>query len=761
MVNEWSGAWRRVSHYVIPADEHFRPPLRRIHKSERNSFGKMALYSNADKDTTLLAMQRHKVKDNDRSTTQSCLELDLAHHERAGTAWVRLLLAAANLAWLAPVLVLLVLNGRSHVVGPSFGCVFQPCADNITAIVYHSERPALDHLKLVDRNVLGAMQLVSKALEIWFVFIACSLVYSLSIHIASAGSLPLQFLFLYDKAADPTAFFSKSLWAAPAATAASKKSKAALYLFLAFVFFLCALCNLIGPATAILLLPTYERAEIASLRPRQFVKFNSDQLAPRDLARRFSNRESLEHTFGNIFARETLYLYWSRMPVSVPFSTSQVWLPSLQTLVDLWKDREHYRQQLEGPDPDPGSVYLDASNPALAPAYANALNVAFDRRGPSIGLRSFCYSGYISVLFETRLAADRRVRCWFPKLTANGKYLHDPICVRLGEGWSGMRSQLSQFYVNGTGEDGSSATTTSISIYAAHNSVRLNKTTLPCILRPNASYPCDWDALSEQAHDSASQLVTEYTHLNQSFWCEAHGYIGFGNYSTMPSAFSKDSASFALDTSTPPAPDPMYVDPSWLLAAWSVSSGDTVPANDTTGRYLVQAVRAAAKLNNINDLIKLHYATVANAFYLITYDENYDVTAEPRLEAVATADVWKYGLASRTSVMGFTVVTICCIVALGNAVMVGVAAYTPKKGILAMCIKVLSELSATSKTDDGEAGLARIWVTATGNKTRRRHKRQSPARGRVGDQAAAPCNSPCGNSRSTACSEHPRSSAPK
>ena len=55
------------------------------------------------------------------------------------------------------------------------------------------------------------MQLVSKALEIWFIFIACSLVYSISIRTASAGGLPLPFLFLYDKAADPTALFSKSL----------------------------------------------------------------------------------------------------------------------------------------------------------------------------------------------------------------------------------------------------------------------------------------------------------------------------------------------------------------------------------------------------------------------------------------------------------------------------------------------------------------------------------------------------------------------
>lgn len=694
-------------------------------------------------------MNRHKVtslkagQDSDGSTTtQQHLELDLAHHERAGTAWVRVLLLAASLAWLAPVLALLVLNGCSHTVGPSFGCVFQPCVDNYTAISYRSERPELDRLKLVDRNVMGAMQLVSKALEIWFIFIACSLVYSLSTRIAAAGGLPLQFLFLYDKAADPTAFFSKSLWAAPASTATSKRSKAVLYLFLALVFCLCILCNLIGPATAILLLPTYGRAEIANLRPRQFVKFNLDQPAPRLLASRLDNRQGLERTITNIFARQTMYLYWKSLPVSLPFSTNQLWLPSLQTLVDLYKDRDYYRQQVTRPDLDPDYVYHDASNPALTPAYANALNVAFDRRGPSIGLRSSCHSADISVLFETRLAPDRRVRCWLSKASNLGEYLLDPICVQLGEGWSGMRNQQSQFYVNGTGDD-ASAPATLISVYAANSSVRLNKTNTPCILRPNASSPCDWDALfatppdAEHTHDSASQLITEYTQLNQSFWCEAYGYAGFGNYSTMPSAFSEDSASFALDASTPPDPEPMYVDPSWLLNAWSVGSGDTVPSNDTAGRYLVQAVQAAVNLD-INYLTWLHYATVANAFYLATYDENYDVAAEPRLGAVATADVWKYGFASRTSVMGFTVASICCIVALANAVL-GMADYTPKPPLLEICVKALSKLSAATSKADGEVELARIWVTTTGNKNSPSlNKRQSAARGRggLGDQAA-------------------------
>jgi len=85
--------------------------------------------------------------------------------------------------------------------------------------------------------------------------------------------------------------------------------------------------------------------------------------------------------------------------------------------------------------------------------------------------------------------------------------------------------------------------------------------------------------------------------------------------------------------------------------------------------------------------------------------------------------------------MGFTVASICCIVALTNAVL-GMVAHTPKQGIVEICTKVLSKLSAATsgtKTDD-EVGLGRIWVTVTGYKTPRRYKRQSPARDKVGHQ---------------------------
>ena len=78
------------------------------------------------------------------------------------------LIQTACLLWLAPVLTLLVLNFKGHIVGASAWCPNQNCQVGwfyIQSVAEHN----LYKLDRRDHNLLGVLQLVAKALEIWYV----------------------------------------------------------------------------------------------------------------------------------------------------------------------------------------------------------------------------------------------------------------------------------------------------------------------------------------------------------------------------------------------------------------------------------------------------------------------------------------------------------------------------------------------------------------------------------------------------------------
>ena len=181
-----------------------------------------------------------------------------------------------------------------------------------------------DDLRLVDRNVLGVMQLVAKLLEIWFVFIAGTLVYSLLTRISARDGVPFSMLLLYDKVTVPTEFLSKSLWSSPTINATLTRPGLALpYSFLVLVALLCIATNLMGSATAILLLPAFGRAEIGQLEPIRFVRFNSDQPAPEGRGQGSEGspagvRSQLEVIMANVIARGLNSMY--SLPPPRPFA---------------------------------------------------------------------------------------------------------------------------------------------------------------------------------------------------------------------------------------------------------------------------------------------------------------------------------------------------------------------------------------------------------------------------------------------------------
>lgn len=98
----------------------------------------------------------------------------------------------AGLLWLAPIIVLLYFNFTNYVIGPSASCPPGGCrADPLAASGSHWAQD----LDYNDHNTLGGLQLVAKALELWFLLIAMNVVHNITTVLASSGDgLPIGLL---------------------------------------------------------------------------------------------------------------------------------------------------------------------------------------------------------------------------------------------------------------------------------------------------------------------------------------------------------------------------------------------------------------------------------------------------------------------------------------------------------------------------------------------------------------------------------------
>jgi hypothetical protein len=208
---------------------------------------------------------------------------EIEHQHRKTKMFTRVLLMTSGIAWLALVTTLMALNARDHIIAPNFTCLFQTCRYNFYKNNTNRRTFSIDEdvvlrepvrLAAIDRNILNGLQFVAKILEIWFLFIAGTLVHNLSMLFARRqDGLPLQYLDLHEKLAGSVKSLRPSFWRAPLARQGGKRFSRKLYTLLALTVALYATSTLLGPAIAILLLPVRERASIARLQSRQFLRY--------------------------------------------------------------------------------------------------------------------------------------------------------------------------------------------------------------------------------------------------------------------------------------------------------------------------------------------------------------------------------------------------------------------------------------------------------------------------------------------------------
>ncbi|KAI4157929.1 MAG: hypothetical protein LQ342_007902 [Letrouitia transgressa] len=143
-------------------------------------------------------------------------------------------------------------------IGASAWCPFKHCQSDVE--VADPVQLAKKYDK-IDHNFLGVLQLVAKALEFWFGFIAANFVYNLTIILpAQQQGLPLGLLGTFLEFKDFVFLITPFRWTPPNEFRRKRSrhfsTTLRLGLFLAFAALLSMVTNLMGPATAVLVLPT-------------------------------------------------------------------------------------------------------------------------------------------------------------------------------------------------------------------------------------------------------------------------------------------------------------------------------------------------------------------------------------------------------------------------------------------------------------------------------------------------------------------------
>lgn len=185
------------------------------------------------------------------------------------------------LLWLVPVVALLYLNFKSHIIGASAWCPAGHCwlqmLNPITAIPRQKAR----QFDKDSHDLLGGLQFVAKALEVWFGIIAASLVYLLTMKAAGKREgLPVGYLTRPMEFADPITLLDGLLWKTGptpfgAKSAAEKRVGRQVWFLIAVSVFLCVLINLMGPATAVLVIPSLSYIYTKPFGDRMFQHMNA------------------------------------------------------------------------------------------------------------------------------------------------------------------------------------------------------------------------------------------------------------------------------------------------------------------------------------------------------------------------------------------------------------------------------------------------------------------------------------------------------
>lgn len=647
-----------------------------------------------------------------RSSTFENEKFDLRAKPRRGRAsWVWAVVSQViGVLWLIPISALLVLNYTNYVIGASVWCPRGKCQADFLSDYTSAVLKKASELDRADHDVLGALQFVSKSLEVWFMFISTSLVYDVAMMYMKKGDgLPVGFLLTHLEFGDIRYLLNPLLWtsAIPHATGepARRFVTAKLYLFVGLAASLTVLTNLMGPATAVLVIPTLQWIDtphvseavfdgtdsafgpwgndtFPSCTSDQLYNFNFSCTAESYAASLDAYAKSVDATI-----KQAETSYGDSLPVLTQEGVVQyslngsdqgyiLWVPNRQVIRELSWDQWELRE----------AVYLD-SKPNVdfgAAKHNNSLQTLLQRDGVSLGLVTGCFVGDMSYVVVDE---EREVVC-YDSFSAS---LYDddvvPVytkCMKSGSGWDENTSSASFYLGEANSEQGQATVITSFATDATffNGTTDFGSKIKECLQSDDAAARCDWDRVfsapmpDELRNSTKNTLVVEYvlphpTTPNNRVWCDCHVHIGFPTYTLDMSVVSNPLHIVQLNHLPVVSQGvvPEVFNPTWSLAAWSVGYDETVSSNRSITQELLEALPSVFQNGNDSSLLLaqkkfylLHQYTLSQALSMVSYvyeDARDKVAAAratgPVFHRYATLRVWAYGFSDNTSMLGVAV----------------------------------------------------------------------------------------------------------
>ena len=474
-----------------------------------------------------------------------------------------------SLLWLAPIVAVLVLNFESHIIGASAWCPLGKCYDDSfldAAPIGVSSQNELDRR---DHNLLGTLQFVAKAIEVWFTFIATSLILDAIMLLAKSSSgIPLGFLLTHLQFSDVRNLANPLLWTSAriSGTQSKRIRRIPFYFFVALAIFLTILTNLMGPSFAALLIPALQWVQIFNQPQQHFQVISSGQPPSGDdvfpgtcISANLSASQYactspdfapsldsiaafVDSSYQDVFSPEEIVIpLLKENIVSFEFNISLqsliVWSPNRQVLRNISIDYAYFANTISGNTNY--TVGNETGNNMSPPkdklaALNRSLSTSVQRQGPSLGLASSssCGVGNLLEITDISPSSDQTVRCLGgrPATDDEGNASLYTKCYRTHQGWN----ETNTFYTfsldpaSGNRTEGSfSVGRTLVDVYFSDKAVYFNTTTdfgsgmAECYKdsgqnQGKSAPSCDWDKIfstempSFLANSSSNVQNTEY-----------------------------------------------------------------------------------------------------------------------------------------------------------------------------------------------------------------------------------------------------------
>lgn len=568
-----------------------------------------------------------------------------------------------GLAWLGPAVYLIYLNVSGHIVGASAWCPGGSCS----IISYYQIENSTTSVRaaLADRDnhdLIGGLQLAAKAMEIWFMAVAGSLVFTVSRILAQRpGGLPLGYLLTHLEIGDPRLLLNFHLFTAPNSKrlklqGEKKRHTLHLYAFGLLSIIMCIIATLMGPSVAVMMIPTlnWERTDrvgvgyfdsmLASKAPSygtndkipgctaadlEDAHYNCtfspyadtmDALIENSVAF-VSHNSSLAVADNVIYAPSIEGIFPFTFNYTIDPKTSQLstlWAPNRQVIRALTHDFERLSGVVLGTSEDPQYINVNSS-----------VGLQLEREGPILGT-----SYYYGVGFKTTTVIDdkRWIDCLLGFI-AEDKVGGDMYtkCYRRGTGWNSTYTEAA-FSIGATNTSAINTMMQVTSLFYWSDANAYWKGTIDdtptCFkngtLTADEEKGCDWDKLFSQPPPAGfdledvprAGLITEWSSpllTNQSLTVVTEMYpsVGIATYSvdvTEVYPMLKEVQIPILPKEEDLTPVVLHAD--WVLAAWSGMNSDDFPDRRPS------AIEARM---SVNDMVQ--------TFQSLSNDETVDMTA--------------------------------------------------------------------------------------------------------------------------------------